>query len=373
MTTIKKVETSQDLKKFIDFPHDLYKNDPYYVPELYMSQKALLDKKTSLFLEHSEAEYFMAYTNQKLVGRIAAIRNNNHINFTGQNVGFFGFFDVIEDYEVAKALLDKASEWVKSKGMSAIIGPTNFSGNETCGALIEGFDSSPLTMMTYNFPYYITFFDKYGLTKTMDLLAYRLNTSDMPEKLLNIAKLLEARLAQHNITIRKLNMKKYDAELKGLREVYNEAWQQNWGFVPMTDAEFNALGKELKMLAIPDFVYIAEKEGKPIGVAVTIPDINQTLKRLKRGRLFPFGLFKILYYKRRINVVRVIILGVKNEYRRLGLDAIFYAKTVEQAQKANIIFGEASWILENNEMMNKALVNIGGFVYKKYRIYKKDL
>jgi hypothetical protein len=373
MITIKKVETKKELTQFIDFPHDLYKDNPFYVPELFMSQKALLDKKKSNFHKHSKADYFLALKDGKIAGRIAAIRNNNHIEFTGEQVGFFGFFDVINDYRVAEMLLDTAKDWIKSEGLTAVFGPENYSGNETCGSLIEGFDSSPVAMMTYNFPYYNEFLEKYGFTKAMDLLAYRLDTDTMPEKLIQVSKLLENRLKQHDIVIRNLNMKDWDKELIGFRKVYNEAWQQNWGFVPMTDAEFSAMCDELKMIVIPDFVFIAEKNGEMIGISATIPDIYQIFKHIPRGRLFPFGLFKYLYYRKKIDIVRVIILGVLNEHRRLGLDAVFYAKTVEMARKYKIKFGEASWILENNEMMNKALVNIGGYVYKKYRIFRKDI
>ncbi|MFY0625189.1 MAG: hypothetical protein JXR07_02760 [Reichenbachiella sp.] len=372
MIEIKQVQSKKDLTKFIDFPHELYKHDDNYVPELFLAQEDLLGKKHPFFL-HSEADYFLAYQDEKIVGRIAAIKNNNFIEYTGDQAGSFGFFDVIDDFEVAKALLDKATEWVKAKGLVQLLGPSNFSTNETCGTLIEGFDSPPTVMMTYNKPYYADFLEKYGFEKDMDLLSYKIMTKDVPDKLLKMAPKILERLNGKGITIRKPNMKKFKEEVDLIIKIYNQAWEKNWGFVPMTDEEFRHAAKDMKQVLDPDFLLIAEHDGVPIGFSLSLPDMNVPLKHLKKGRLLPFGIFKLLYHKKNIDRVRVITLGIVEGYRKLGIDAYFYTKAFEEAKNKKMLFGEASWILENNEMMNKALININGQVYKKHRLYKKAI
>jgi hypothetical protein len=370
MIRIKKVETKTELRKFIDFPHDLYKNDKNYVAPLYLSQKELLNKKTSLFLRHSLADYFLAFKDDQIVGRIAAIQNNNYINFANEQAGFFGFFDVIDDYEVAKALLDKAVEWIKDHKLPVMYGPMNFSTNETCGLLIDGFDSPPVVLMTYNSKYYIDLLEKYGFKKKMDLYAYWLKSENRPENLNRIAPIIEKRLETQGIIIRKINFGKVEEEIEKIKAVYNAAWQRNWGFVPMTDDEFQAIGNELKMIADPELVFVAEKDGKIIGVSVSIPDINQVLIKIKRGRLFPIGIFKFLLNRKKIDTLRILIMGVLEPYRLLGVDACFYSRSYLTALKKGYKYGEASWILETNLMMNKALLNINAEVYKTYRVYE---
>ena len=361
----------KQLTEFIDFPHDLYEGDPNYVPMLYMEQEALLNPKKSPFFLHSTAEYFIAKKEGKIVGRIAAILNRNHIEFTGKKEGFFGFFDVINDFEVAKTLLDKAGEWVKSQGLTSILGPTNFSTNETVGVLIENFDEPPFIMMTYNAPYYDTLLKQYGFQKYADLLCWDLPTKDMPQKVLDFADNLEKRLNARGITIRKINMKKFKEELDSFLPIYNASWSENTGFVPMTDAEIHQIAKDLKPAVDPDFIYFAEKEGKIIGVSLTVPNINEAQIKLKRGRLFPFGFIKLLTGLKKVKSVRVLALGTVKEYRRLGIDVVFYMKNIKTAQEKGILRGEASWILENNEMMNRAMAHINGKVYRKYRLYDK--
>ncbi|MCV9387711.1 hypothetical protein [Reichenbachiella ulvae] len=373
MLTIKKVSNKSDLKRFIDFPHDLYANDDNYVPELFLAQKDMMDKKKYPFFNHSEADFFIALKGEEVVGRIAAIKNNNYIEYTGENSGSFGFFDVIEDYEVAKALLDKAAEWVASKGVEQFTGPYNYSTNETCGVLVDGYDHPPTVMMTYNKPYYSEFLEKYGFEKDMDILSYKIMTADLPDKLVRMSDLLKSRLETKGVTIRKARMNDFNGEIDRVFKIYNKAWEKNWGFVPMLEEEFKHTAKDLKMILDPDFLLIAEANGEPIGFSLSLPDFNMVLKRLKRGRLLPFGIFKLLYYKRKINRVRVITLGIVEEYRKLGIDAYFYYKSFEESQRKNHEYGEASWVLESNEMMNNALKKINGKVYKRHRLFKKAI
>lgn len=371
MIEIVKVQNKKDLKRFIDFPHDLYEHDECYVPELYLAQKDLLDKKHHPFFIHSEADFFLAYKDGQIAGRIAAIKNNNYIDFTKHKAGYFGFFDVIEDFDVAEVLLDRAVTWIKKRGLNALLGPGNYSTNETCGTLVDGFDTPPTVMMTYNKPYYNDFLEQYGLEKDMDLLSYIIYTKDVPEKLTRLSGRILERLNSKGITIRPANMKKFDEDVDKVISVYNAAWEANWGFVPMTDAEFKHAAKDMKQILDPDFLLIAEKNGDPIGFSLSIPDMNVVFRKLKRGRLLPFGIFKLLYHKNKIDRVRIVTLGIVEEYRKLGIDAYFYMKAFEEAKHKKMLYGEASWILENNELMNKALININGTVYKKHRLYKK--
>ncbi len=369
ITHLDKTSKSQR-RKFIDFPHDLYANDPNYVPMLYMEQEALLNPAKSPFFKHSTAEYFIAEKNGKIVGRVAAILNQNHIAFTGKQEGFFGFFDVVNDFEVAKSLLDAAKKWLNTEGVANMIGPTNFSTNETVGILTENFDEPAFVMMTYNAPYYATLLEQYGCEKFTDLLCWELRSNDLPHDKIEFVKTLETRLAGKGITVRKINMKNYTQEIENFLPIYNQSWAENTGFVPMTDAEVRQIAKDLRPIINPDFVFFAEKEGKIIGVALCVPNINEVQIGLKRGRLFPFGFIKLLRGLKKIKSIRIMALGTLKEYQRLGVDAVFYVKIMLTAVEKGIERGEASWILENNTMMNRAIENIHGKVYRKYRLYQ---
>ena len=365
------VTNNKQRKQFIDFPHDLYQDDANYVPELYIGQKELLSPKKNPFFKHSKLSLFLAKKENQIVGRIAAIRNNNHNEYNNEKTAFFGCFDVIEDYDIAKALLDTACDWAKKEGLQAINGPANISSNDPWGMLIEGFDDSPYVMMTYNKPYYQTFVEKYGFQKKMDLLAYTMTPENSNKRSIKLANALEERLKRKNIVIRSVNMKDFKNEAKKIKEVYNKAWEKNWGFVPATDEEFAHLAEGLKLVIDPDFVYVAEHNGEAIGFALTLPDINQIVKTMKKGRLLPFGNFKLLFQKKKINRVRVITLGVIDKYRKMGIEAVFYAKNIQTALDKKIKSAEASWVLEDNELMNKGLRDLNATVNKRYRVFKK--
>lgn len=364
------VRTKADRKRFIDFPHDLYTDDPNYVPELYLDQKDVLSEKKNPFFQHSKMELFLARSNGKIVGRIAAIRNNNYIKAAEKSVGFFGFFDVIDDYTVCKKLLDTAKAWLKNEELNGMIGPANPSLNDTAGLLIDGFDEPPTVKLTYNKPYYQTFLERYGLTKSMDMFSYRIHQDSVSKKSLALAERLEERLEKRGVTIRQVDLKNFKTEARSIREIYNGAWDSNWGFVPATLEEFDHLAEGLKLIVDKKYVYIAEKAGQPIGFVVALPDMNQVLINVKRGRLLPFGIFKILTQRRKINRIRIILLGVLDEYRRLGIEAIFYAKIIKNGIANGMITGDASWILENNAMMRKGLENLNAEVDKTYRMYE---
>lgn len=370
---IHEVTFDKGINDFINFPHDLYKDDLNYVPEIFIGQKDMMNPKKYPFHLYGKVKYFLAKKNNQIVGRIAAIDNPNYNHHFNCKVGFFGFMDFIEDQEVVNALLDKASAFAKENGNEYLMGPTNFTTNETAGTLVEGFNEPAKIMMTYNKPYYGRLFEKYGLAKEMDLYAYMIYTNKASEKALRIAEALEERLKKMGITIRNFNLKDIDNEAKRIQKIYNQAWDENWGFVPFTDAEFEYLKNDLKMIVDPKFAFIAEKHGEPIGFGLTVPNINEVLIKNKRGKLFPFGIFRLLLGKGKTKTVRVLALGILKEYRKSGIEAIFFAKNIAEAKRRNLIGGEASWVLENNEPMRAAAEHLNGERYKTYRLYKTKI
>ena len=371
--TIVKVDNKNLTKKFIDFPHDLYKDDPNYVPQLYLAVKDILNKKKNPFFKHSTAETFLALRENKVVGRIAAIANRNYNDYHSSNIGFFGFFDCIKDYSVAEKLLDTAYKWCQEKGFDQIHGPTNFTTNDTAGLLVEGFDAPPVVEMTYNAPYYKEFVERYGFSKEMDLYAYYIGTRTASEKYLKISATLEERLSKKGITFRQMNLKNLKNEILEVKKVYRSAWEKNWGFVPPTDEEFDHLADGLKMILDPRFNFVAEHDGKMIGFAVGLPNINEILINIKRGRLFPFGIFKLLLGKKKTKVIRIVLLGVFEQYRNMGVAAVFFANFINAAREHGLDGGEASWVLENNTMMVRGAESLNGEKYKTYRIYSKAI
>ncbi|MFT2010721.1 hypothetical protein ACMA1I_18755 [Pontibacter sp. 13R65] len=373
MKQVLPVNTRQELKAFIDFPHALYEGDAYYVPELYIAQKDLLTPGKHPFHEHSTLQLYLAYHQGKVVGRIAAILNNNHNAFNHTQDGFFGFFDCVDDGEVADMLFRQVQQWLLSKGSKTMIGPVNFSTNETCGLLVEGFNSSPMAMMPYNYQYYGPMLERLGLHKKVDLLAYQFLAENFNDRPYRLSEAFRKRLAQKGINIRPINLKNYKEEAANLREIYNSAWDKNLGFVPMTPKEFDYMANDLKLIVDPDFCLIAEHNGKMIGFSLAIPDINQILKKIKKGRLLPTGLFKLLLLRKKINAVRIIALGVVEGYRKLGIEACFYGAAMQKYREKNMKMAEASWVLENNVLMNQGLLHMDAKPYKRYRIYEKAL
>jgi len=372
---IRKVSTKKEIKQFIDFPHALHQDDPHYVPEIYLGQKDIHDQSKNPYFRHAKAQLFTAWKGVEIVGRIAAHMSSNYNNYHNSNIGFFGFYDVVDDLEVSKELVNSAIAWLRSENAERVLGPSSYSlTTDTGGLLVDGFDSRPLIMMTYNPRYYKDHLEACGFRKEMDLFAFEILTKDASEKSLKLKDMLVARLERNNgITIRNMSAKRFQEEINSLKHVYAEAWQDNWGFVPPTDEELSHLGSEMKMIVDTDFVYIAEKDGVPVGFSVTLPDINEITKDFKRGRLFPFNVFKLLLRKKKVKRVRIALLGILNEYRNKGIEAVFYALNIAQAKEKNLIGGEASWILENNQEMVKGAEKLNGRKYKTYRIYSQDI
>jgi hypothetical protein len=365
------VKNPRELREFIRLPWKIYRGDPHWVPPLIMDMKKLLDKSKNPFFQHSTADFFLAKRNGETVGRIAAILNNNHNKFHTEQTAFFGFFESVNDQAVADALLNRAADWGREHGMNILRGPMNYSTNDTCGLLIEGFDKIPAIMMTYNPPYYIDLFERNNLHKAMDLYAWWGDSKDgLDEKLVRVG---EAALRKENIVIRTLDMKHFDDEVKIIKRIYNDAWSANWGFVPMTDAEFDHLAKDLKPVVNPKLVYIAMQGNEPIGFSLSLPDLNVALHKIN-GRLLPFGLLKVLYYSRKIHHVRVLTLGViKRLQKTRGLGAVLYLETFRRAVAAGFPRGEFSWTLENNDLINRGMELLKGKIYKRYRVYERPI
>ncbi len=361
----------KEIGEFIKFEWQIYSDDAHWVPHLLMERKEFLDPHKNPFFDHADVAYFMAYRNGQAVGRIAGIVNELHNKFHQDQTGFFGLFECRNDPDAAAALIGEAEKFVRQRGMTVLRGPVNFSTNDECGLLVEGFDRPPMIMMTYNPTYYIALFEQNGLVKCKDLIAYRLETPpSIPERLQRAVDLI---LKRNSFTVRTFNMKDFTNEVQRVKKIYNAAWEKNWGFIPMTDAEFDHMGKQMKQILDPDFLFIAEHRGEPIGFSLAIPNINEALIKIRDGRLLPFGLFKLLWNTRKgkIRTVRVITLGVVPQHRHSGLDTVFYHKTFEMGIRKGVQWGELSWILEDNAAMNRPLERMGATVYKRYRIYEK--
>jgi len=369
--TIVPVETKKQLAAFIDFPHYLYANDPNYVPELFLGQEDLLSPKKHPFYKHSIAQPFLAYRNGEIVGRIAAIYNRNHNAFNNVNEGQFGFFDSINDQEVADTLFKTAEDWVKDKGANLIVGPINLTTNDTVGLLVEGFDRPPMAMMPYNSPYYLDLLTNAGYAKKVDLRAYLVNKANANHRSVLLLDKLEARLERSGIKLRHINLKDFKNEAERIKKVYNKAWDKNLGFVPMTDDEFNHTAKDLKMIVDPKYCVLAVKGDEVIGFALGIPNVNEIQINIKKGRLFPTGIFKLLFGKKKIKSLRVLMLGVLENYRKLGIEACLYGRIIKEALPSGIVEAECSWMLDHNYMMNHAIEQINADFYKRYRLYEK--
>jgi hypothetical protein len=367
---IGEVKNKQDLMAFIRFPWEIYKGDRYWVPPLIKDQ-LLKFSPNHPFRSHSEMILFMADKGGRTVGRIAGIIDHHYIKFHQENVGFFGFFESIADAEVAEMPLSKVGKWLKEHGMEKMVGPMNPSMNDECGLLVEGFDASPCLMMPYNPRYYPSLSEGFGLKKAMDLYAYWLEESSfLDDRLFRITERLIKKDPQ--LCVRPISLRHFEEELKIIKEIYNDAWSKNWGFVPLTEAEINDLAKNLRPLVVPELVLIAYLGEEPIGFSVSLPDYNEVLKHLN-GKVGLLGTLKFLYYSRKIKTIRVMLLGVKRAFQKKGVEGLLYVETFKRGIKKGYFQSECSWILENNVLMQHGLEAMGGKHCKTYRIYEMPL
>lgn len=371
--SVRPVSDNNDRNAFIRLPWRLYAGDPCWAPPLIFDVKRRLSPKHNHYFSHAEAELFVAYRGSEPVGRISAQIDKNYDMHWGEGMGQIGWYESVDDTAVARALFDTAADWLRSKGRERMQGPYDFNINDECALLVDGFDTPPMPLMKHNLRYYEGHFEDYGFDKAQDLYAYRLDTTAEPPE--DIVKFAEAVRARDDVVIRNWDVSKHKSEMEKWLEVYNTAWEKNWGAVKMSDKEFLAHSAEMRYLADHDLIFVAEEpSGKVMGMAMTLPNLNEYLIQLN-GHVY--NLFPSLWYsmvvKKSYKTCRVFTLGVLEEYRRLGIGAVFYHDTLMAAKKNGYQWGEMSWILESNDAMNRAIRHMGGEVYKTYRIYETGL
>ena len=374
MIEIIKVTDKKKLRQFINFPHELYREEPNYVSDLNLTIKSKLTKKNP-FLSHSEIVLFIAKETEtgKISGRIAAIYNKTHLKKYKDNYGFFGFFDSINEIEVSNRLFDKVEKWLKSKGIDYIVGPTNLTTNDSCGVLVKGFKYPNQVSMPYNYSYYSNLIESQGFVKEIDLKAYHLKGEADLGKFSSIMQRVELRLTKNGIKIRQLKAKSFNKDIKSLRTAYNFFNDNSWGFIPLNEEEFNHMAKELKSIMPYELALIAEIDNEIIGYIIAVPDFNQVLKKIRNGKLFPSGIFKILRYRRKIDSSRVMLIGINKKFRGTGLDLLLYQKITDALHKQNIYQCEAGYVMSTNKTMNSLMLKMGGNPIKTYRLYKKAI
>jgi GNAT superfamily N-acetyltransferase len=367
---VQPVRTAADRRAFIELPYRLYRGDPLWVPPLRRDVAELIDPARHPFHEHAEVELFLAReAGGRVTGRVAAVRNTLHEEMHSEPVGFFGFFETERDPLIARALLDAAGAWLASRGLETMRGPASFSLNEECGLLVDGFDTPPMVMMPHNPPWYAELLESAGMRKTKDLLAYGREVSAPHERLVAFERIARER---YDVTVRPFDKAKFSDEVELIRTLYNSAWGSNWGFVPMTEAEFNHIAKQMKPIADFDLVSFVYVRGQLAGFALALPDVNQALKHMG-GRLLPIGWAKGLWHGRHIDALRVLTLGVLPRYRRTGAAEMLYLHLTRTAMRKGYKRAELSWILEDNWAMRTPLENMGSTVYKRYRLYDRAL
>jgi len=367
--------SKRDLARFFDVADRIYKDDPHWVPPLRDDlAKVFIDKNP--YFQHAEMQLFIARKNGQDVGRIAAILDKAHNDFHNEKCAFFGYFESENDPAIANALFDRAAAWARERGMKVLRGPANPSLNDEAGLLIDAFDSDPVLMMTFNRPYYPKLIEGAGFKKAKDLLAYWFDIK--PEIMKRLDK-ISARIAKNEpqVTVRTISKKSLAQDLPKVRDVYNEAWEKNWGFVPMTSGEMDYMAARLKPLLVQEFLCLAElrhPDGRlePIGFCLTLPDYNVAMKPC-RGFLLPFGWLKFLLATKKIKTIRVLTLGIKKSYRMRGVQAIMFAHGLRESLKKGYTGCEVSWLLEDNDAIIKTAEYWGGHLYKTYRLYDKAI
>jgi GNAT superfamily N-acetyltransferase len=372
---IRPVRSRRELKRFVKVPFHLHRDHPQWVPPLIYDRMQFLNRGRNPYFEHAEAELFIAERDGEPVGRISAQIDREWDRTQGGSDGMFGFFETVDDPAVAAALLGAAEAWLAERGRGRLLGPMDFTTNDEVGILIEGHELRPMVLQNWHPPFYKELLEGLGYGKAMDLLMWYLELGELKEGdqfAPEIHAAAEKALRDEGVTIRYFRKRDLPAEMRRFSEVYNEAWSKNWGFVPATEAEIEFHAKMLKQVLDEDWGFIAEKDGETVGVAFTLPDINQALAKTG-GRLLPFGWARFLLAKRRIDRVRVFALGVKDAYRHSGVAASLYLKHLEAASPDGVPGGETGWILETNEPMNRAMEGLGGTVVKRYRIYEKAI
>lgn len=366
------MRSKRELVSFIRLPWKLYQGSDNWVPPLISERRRHLSAGENPFFQHGEAEYMLAWRGDEPIGRISAHIDHRLNEFQKNEWGLFGFFECIDDAQVAQALLDAAADWLTVRGRDRLVGPMDFTTNHECGLLVEGFQYKPQVLENWHHPYYAQLMEGAGLSKAMDLLKWQILSAEHDRVLPIVYELADKLKQDHGIVVRRMSKRHFEQEVRRFMEVYNAAWEMNWGFVPLTDAELRSYAKELKPILDERFAYVAEKEGEVAGAALALPDVNQVLRKLN-GRLLPLGWATALRQQRKIDEIRVFALGVKEQYRHTGTAAAFYAETWRECLRRPIRRAETGWILETNDSMNRAMEALGGDVVKRYRIYERPL
>ncbi len=370
---VRPVRSRRDLKRFIRLPEWLHRNEPLWVPPLRFERKRFLDRRRNPFFRQGEAEYFLVWRDGRPVGRISAHIDRKLNEYQGNRWGLFGFFECEHDPEAARALLSAAEAWLAERGRDRAVGPASFTMNDECGVLIEGHERPPMVQQPWNPDYYAGLVEAGGYDKVMDLYMWSLYIAEARKRVLPVIIELAEKLGpEHGILIRHLDKRDLENEAKRFVDVYNAAWKDNWAFTPITYEEMIHTAKENRLVLDESWCMFADKDGEPVGAALTIPDVNQVLARMG-GRLLPVGWLKLLTGRRRIDQVRVGFLGVIPEYQHTGVAAGLYVEHFEMAEKTPQDGGEMGWILEDNTPMNRGMEAMGGEIVKRYRMYEKLL
>ena len=370
-TGVSFVETAQERREFLEFPYRLYKDHPFWVPPLRIQQKKLIDTKKNPFYKNAEIALFLGTHNGKTAGRIAAIIDHRYNDYHKTKTGFFGFFDCADHQDLASLLIKAASDWLRDRGMTSLLGPTNPGMMDTIGVLVEGFDSIPAILMPYNDSSYDRLLTTAGLQKEMDLFSFIVNAETVDLDRVNRAREI-VYTRNPGLSVRPINLKRIFDEVDIIRDIFNQAWQHNWGFIPLSKEEFVELAKDLKSIIDPDLAYIAEIDGKPVAFTVPLPDYNQIFHKMN-GNLLPFGIFKLLLGRNKMTNIRTTLMGVLPEYRGRGIDAVLHQHEIEKGLKKGYFSSELGWVLENNIEMVRVAERIGSHSKKVYRMYGSSL
>lgn len=377
--SVRPVKGRRDLDRFIKLPFRLRRGDPLWIPPLVVERRRFLDRRRNPYFEHADAEYFLCERDGEVAGRITAQVDRRWDEFQGGSDGMFGFFEADDDPDVARALVDAAAGWVGERGRDRLLGPMDFTTNDECGLLIEGFDRPPMILQPWHPPYYQRLLEGLGMRKAIDLLMWELHLGKLKQgdRFHDfIHQAAERCHSEHGITVRAMRKRDLANEVASFMGIYNEAWGDNWGFVPITEAELRYQAGVLRPLLSEDWAMVAERDGEAIGAALSLPDINRVLAKMN-GRLLPFGWLRFAIaavsrrpWRRSIDRIRVFALGVRPEWQHTGAAAAMYVRHVDTARRVRQKWGEMGWILETNEAMNRAMEGMGGEIVKRYRLYE---
>jgi len=366
------VENRRQRKTFLEFPWQLYRGDPNWIPPLRMDQEELVNYRHHPFYLRNRVQTFLAYRGDEVVGRIAAIVNYDHVEFQKENRGFFGFFECIDDAEAARSLLDAARAWLAEQGMTSIRGPMSPSFNHVTGTLVEGFDSPPTFMMAYNPPYYGHLIEASGLSKSQDLYAFWADLDMLPASKAKHWPIAEQIMERFNIRIRPLKKSRFQQDMKEFLSIYNQSMKSHWGFSPMSEEALNYMARMLRFLVIPELIVGAEIDGRLVGIVLALPDYNPRIKQID-GRLLPFGFLRLLLGRRRIKKVRIMAANVLLEYQLMGVALVLMRTMTPAALDYGIREVEFSWVAESNAHSRGGLEKGGAKRAKTYRLYDGDL